>query len=148
MRQLDLMGMMPQWVEDKNAEGLGVRVVSVQLPETRCLNSFILPPQNASQERSIEALRWRETPLYLSNGHLVFGSRTEKGQTTRNWAKQVCGVDHTGATLEGKNVHVSNSERIELYERRVVSRDPWQQPCFPSIYIMPGYSKDRLPRIN
>lgn len=66
--------------------------------------SFVLPSQNSSQEWSIEALRWREAPLYLSNGHFVFGSRTEKGQTARDRAKQVCGVDHTSATLGEKSM--------------------------------------------
>ena len=69
-------------------------------------NSFVLPSQNASQEWSVEAFRGREASLHLGNGHLVFGSRTEKGQTTRNRAKQVCGVDHTGATFGGKMYYI------------------------------------------
>jgi len=47
------------------------------------------PAQNSSEQRGVETLGRRETPLHLGDGDLVLGRRAEQRQTTGHRAEQV-----------------------------------------------------------
>lgn len=65
----------------------------VSLGCPRALRSS-LPAEDSSEERGVETLRGRESPLHLPDGHLVLGSGAEKREAARHGAEDLVGIRH------------------------------------------------------
>ena len=59
--------------------------------EEKDLKAGILPSENSAKEGSVETLWRRESPLDLSNGHLVLGGGGQEGEAAWHGAEDVRG---------------------------------------------------------
>ena len=56
--------------------------------------ALVLPPQNSSEQRGVEALGRCQPPLHLRDGDLVLGRRAEQGQPAGDGAEYVVRDEH------------------------------------------------------